>query len=121
MSSREWQRFIDNYYGDPYMMWHDGIDEKSVKRLMGEERAKAEAMLIESLHEGSHYAAIGLRELRSTTAVPHLLEAMYQGWGYLKIEAAAALCMIEDTFEYVGEIIQVLKESGSWTGPSGDR
>jgi hypothetical protein len=115
MSSREWQRFIDNYYGDPYMMWHDGIDEKTVTFLKGAERTKAEEMLIESLQEGNHYAAIGLRELRSEKAIPYLLEAMYSGWGNLRVHAAVALSMIENTFEYVDEIIQVLKQSAAWT------
>ncbi len=74
MPSREWERFIENYYGEPYMMWHDGIDEKSVTLLKGKERERAEDMLIASLEEGNHYAAIGLRELRSRKAEPHLEE-----------------------------------------------
>lgn len=97
------------------MMWHDGIDEKTVTFLKGAEREKAEEMLIESLQEGNHYAAIGLKELRSTKAIPHLLEVMYQGWGNLKVHATVAMSMIENTFDYVGEIIEVLRKSAAWT------
>lgn len=82
MPSQEWTHFMENYYGDPYMMWHDGIDEKSVTRLDGEAREKAEEMLIESLAEGSHYAAIGLRELRSERAVPKLEERFQSALWY---------------------------------------
>ncbi|MFW9810557.1 MAG: HEAT repeat domain-containing protein [Candidatus Thorarchaeota archaeon] len=115
MPSREWERFIENYYGDPYMMWHDGIDEKSVTRLVGEEREKAEDMLIQSLEEGSHYGAIGLRELRSEKAIPHLIEKRKASVGILAIEIAVALCLIKTTLEYVPDIILALKRSGFWS------
>ncbi len=115
MPSYEWERFMENYYGDPYMMWHDGIDESSVTRLTGEERVKAEDMLIESLREGSHYGAIGLRELRSSKGLPHLKEVLSLSTGTLKVEAAVALSVIEDTFSYVHEIIYVLSTSQYWS------
>ena len=54
MPSRQWDYFMDNFFGDPYMMWHDGIDTTSVCRLEGAERDRAEDMLIESMKEGSH-------------------------------------------------------------------
>lgn len=115
MQSREWEYFMENYYGDPYMMWHDGIDEKSVTHLKGEEREKAEDMLIESLTEGNHYAAKGLRELRSAKAIPTLVMNLFSGSGTLTVEIAVALCMIKDTFEYVPHIINVLKNHVFWT------
>jgi len=106
---------MENYYGDPYMMWHDGIDEKSVTYLKGEEREKAEDMLIESLAEGNYYAAMGLRELRSEKAIPALLEHLFSGSGKLTVEISVALCMIKDTFEYVPHIIDVMKKHPFWT------
>jgi len=114
MSSPEWNRFMKNYYGDPYTMWHDGIDEMSVKHLKGEEREMAEEMLIKSLEEGSHYGAIGLREMRSTKSIPHLEECMKTSIGTLAVEIAVALCLIKNTIQYVPEIILVLKNSAFW-------
>jgi hypothetical protein len=38
MTSPEWSRFMDNFFGDPYMMWHDGIDPTAAKGLKGDER-----------------------------------------------------------------------------------
>jgi hypothetical protein len=115
MPSAEWNRFMENYYGDPYMMWHDGIDEKSVIPLKGEEREKAEDMLIKSLEEGSHYGAIGLREMRSTKAVPILEKQLEVSIGILAVEIAVALSMIKDTLEYVTHILAALKLSPFWT------
>ena len=115
MPSAEWNYFLENYYGNPYMMWHDGIDETSVLPLKGEEREKAEDMLIHSLEEGSHYGAIGLREMRSTKAVPILEEQLDQTTGTLAVEIAVALCMIKNTLEYVPHILAALKMSPFWS------
>ena len=115
MPSAEWNYFLENYYGNPYMMWHDGIDETSVLPLKGEEREKAEDMLIHSLEEGSHYGAIGLREMRSTKAVPILEEQLDQTTGTLAVEIAVALCMIKNTLEYVPHILVALKMSPFWS------
>ncbi len=115
MSSPEWNRFLENYFGDPYMMWHDGIDEKSVTLLKGEEREQAEDMLIELLEEGSHYGAIGLRELRSTKALPVLETLLKNSTGTLAVEIAVALSLIKSSLDYVPIIINALKESGFWS------
>jgi hypothetical protein len=114
MPSDEWNYFIENYYGDPYMMWHDGIDEKSVIPLKGREREAAEDMLIKSLEEGSHYGAIGLRQLRSKKAVPILEERLEGSIGTLAVEIAVALCMIKNTLEYLPHILAALKLSPFW-------
>jgi hypothetical protein len=115
MPSAEWKYFMENYYGDPYMMWHDGIDEKSVIPLKGEEREQAEDLLIKSLEEGSHYGAVGLREMRSEKAIPFLVKHFFSGSGKLTVEIAVALCMIKNTFDYVPHIINVLKRDAFWT------
>ncbi len=115
MPSDEWKYFMDNYYGNPYMMWHDGINEKSVTRLVGEERDQAEDMLIQSLKEGDHYAAIGLRELRSEKAIPHLEEVLQRSSGVLAVEIAVALCIIRGNHEFVPQVIAVLKRSPFWS------
>ena len=46
MPSREWDYFMKNFFGDPYMMWHDRIDVTSVCALVGAERDQAEEILI---------------------------------------------------------------------------
>jgi len=72
-------------------------------------------MLIKSLEEGSHYGAIGLRELRSTKAVPILEELLGRSIGTLAVEIAVALSMIKNSLEYIPHIIAALKLSAFWS------
>lgn len=82
-------------------------------RLQGEERVEAEGMLIDSMESGSHYAAMGLREMRSKKAVPKLKETLAKSTDDLKIFVAIALNVIEETEKYIPDIIEVLVNCGS--------
>ncbi len=115
MPSPEWNRFMDNFFGDPYMMWHDGIDPTSAKALKGEEREEAEKMLIQSMKDGSYWAPMGLREMRSKAAVPFMKEIVERSSSRLSIEIAHALNVIETTNEYIPYILRVLKNAGFWS------
>jgi len=110
MPSRQWDYFMSNFFGDPYMMWHDGIDPTAACILEGAERDQAEAMLIKSLEEGSHYAAMGLRELRSEKAVPLMKQMIVKVSADLLIEIAVALNVIEKTTDFNHYLITVLLE-----------
>ncbi|TFG30641.1 HEAT repeat domain-containing protein [Candidatus Thorarchaeota archaeon] len=110
MPSRQWDYFMDNFFGDPYMMWHDGINPKSVCGLEGAERDQAENMLIESMKEGSYWAPMGLRELRSQKAVSIMKDVLAYANGNLLIEIAIALNVIEETTNYNQYILYVLRE-----------
>ncbi|MHA1137489.1 MAG: HEAT repeat domain-containing protein [Candidatus Thorarchaeota archaeon] len=110
MPSRQWEYFMSNFFGDPYMMWHDGIDPTAACILEEAERDQAEAMLIKSMEEGSHYAAMGLRELRSEEAVPLMKQMIVKVSADLLIEIAIALNVIENTTEYNHYLITVLLE-----------
>jgi len=88
------------------MMWHDGIDPTAACILEGAERDQAEAMLINSLEEGSHYAAMGLRELRSKNAVPLMKRMLEKVSAELLVEIAIALNVIEKTTQYNTYLIQ---------------
>ncbi len=92
------------------MMWHDGIDPTAACILEGAERDQAEAMLIKSMEEGSHYAAMGLRELRSEKAVPLMKRMLEKVSADLLIEIAIALNVIEKTTDYNPFIITILLE-----------
>ena len=92
------------------MMWHDGIDPTAACILEGAERDQAEAMLIKSMEEGSHYAAMGLRELRSEKAVPLMKQMIVKVSADLLIEIAIALNVIEKTTDYNSYLVQVLLE-----------
>lgn len=113
MPSREWENFMRNFFGDYYVMWHDGIDASSVCALEGAEREKAEAMLIKSMTKGSQWAPMGLRELRSQKAVPVMKELLSKASGDQLMEIAIALNVIEDTKEYYPYILRVFQETPS--------
>ncbi|MHA1576963.1 MAG: hypothetical protein ACTSU3_06345 [Candidatus Thorarchaeota archaeon] len=42
MPSSDWDYFMEQFFGDPYMMWHGGINPEAAANLQGEEREKAE-------------------------------------------------------------------------------
>ncbi len=113
MPSRAWDYFMENFFGDPYMMWHDGINPTSAAQLEGEEREKGEQMLIDSMNEGSYWAPMGLGEMGSVKALPHLKEKLTDAFPRQLIEIAIALNKIENTTEYVPYIIKVLQQAGS--------
>ena len=113
MPSRDWDYFVKNFFGDYYIMWHDGIDSTSVLALEGTEREKAENMLIKSIQKGSFWAPMGLRELRSQKAIPVMKEMLSSASGDLLMEIAIALNVIEDTAEYYPNILRVLQEAPS--------
>ena len=92
------------------MMWHDGIDPTAACILEGAERDQAEAMLIKSLEEGSHYAAMGLRELRSENAIPLMKRMLEKVSADLLVEIVIALNVIENTTDYNHYLITVLLE-----------
>jgi hypothetical protein len=104
---------MENFFGDPYMIWHDGIDSQSVCLLEGAERDQAESMLIESMESGSYHAAMGLRELRSEKAIPVMKRLLEKVGSDLRIQIAVALNVIEDTDEYTPHLIEVLQHNGS--------
>lgn len=104
---------MDNFFGDPYMMWHDGIDPTSVCGLEGAERDQAEDMLVNSMKEGSYWAPMGLRELRSEKAVPIMKDMLAWANGVLLIEIAIALNVIEETTDHNPYIIHVLQKHPS--------
>lgn len=106
---------MDSFFGDPYMMWHDGIDPTSAKALRGEERDKAEEMLIESMKEGSYWAPMGLREMKSERAIPFMKNLIKQSQSRLLIEIAHALNVLENTTEYIPYILDVLKNHPFWS------
>jgi len=113
MPSRQWEYFMENFFGDPYMMWHDGIDSQSVCLLEGAERDQAESMLIESMEAGSHYAAMGLRELKSQRAIPIMKRLLGKVDSDLRIQIAVALNVIEETDEYTPHLIEILQSNRS--------
>jgi HEAT repeat protein len=91
--SQTWKYFLSNFFGDQYMMWHDGYDPAAITNLIGEERVAAEEMLI--AHPKNQWSAYGLAEIKSQKAIPVLKKVIQEEWGTIQLRAAVALELIE--------------------------
>ncbi len=72
--SSAWKNFIASYFGDPYLMWHDGPDPSAIDRLTVEEKAVAEEMLLASV--GGMWSADGLEKLGSKRGITAMEAAL---------------------------------------------
>lgn len=106
---------MDNFFGNPYMMWHDGINPAAAAYLKGEEREQGIDMLIESMNEGSYWAPMGLREMRAERAIASMKEQLPRSYDRPRIEIAHALNVLESTNEYIPVIIEVLQKAPFWS------
>lgn len=116
MPSYAFQAFVESYFGDPYMAWHDGLDTLSLASLEGEERAEAEKMLLDAMNAGSsdYRIAAGLRVLKSSGAVAKLKEQLGGATGRERVEIALALWEMAEWPPAVNEIIDELKHGAHW-------
>jgi hypothetical protein len=106
----EWADFVNNFFGDPYITWHDGCDENAVLRLKNpDEKRAAEDMLISAL-PGGMAAARGLALLRSERAIAELEKALQAtGLDSLRVRIADALEQITRSGRHVQAIIDCLR------------
>lgn len=114
MPSSNWASFEESYFGDPYMAWHDGLDEGALLALEGEERERAEKMLLDALGSGDSRPAAGLASLRSTQAVGKLKQELPGASGNNEIKTALALWKIERYEPAADTLINILKSDAFW-------
>ena len=105
MASSAFERFRFSFFEDAYS-WHDGLDLAAVAELAGEERTRAEEMLIRYLPD--FRAVIGLGELRSRSAerqLAQLFEAERRAGGGPKlVYLAKALWQIRPDPRWPGRL-----------------
>ena len=105
---------MENFFGDPYMMWHDGIDVTAVNRLSEEEKKKAEDMLIQEMYKGNYFAVQGLRELRSKKAIPVMKQYLNEADPSVQLEICITLVEQEGEMEYLDIIFALLLNCPSY-------
>jgi hypothetical protein len=123
--SAAFKRFRFSFFDDPNSA-RDGLDEAALAELSGEERERAEGMLIAFLPDSR--AIIGLGVLRSRLAEPQLMRlftterALAAGQlpdefynAYQLVYLATALWRIRPDPRWVEAITDVLARSGEWT------
>lgn len=91
MASRNFQRFVESFLGDPAAAAHDGLDLQVLHHLLPEERAQAEAMLLERLTLDDSRAAVGLGELGTQAAIAPLRALLEQAGGLANTVAGSFL------------------------------
>ncbi|MBD3190466.1 MAG: hypothetical protein GF308_07470 [Candidatus Heimdallarchaeota archaeon] len=96
------------------MVWHDGLNVRSVHQLSDEEKERAFKLLIAGLRTNAWRCAAGLRELHDKRAIPYLHEALAFTTGKGLVEVAAALNVLEGTTDYCSYIIRVLETNSHW-------
>jgi hypothetical protein len=117
--SSAWNMFYESYFGDPYMAWHDGLDEQALLSLTGEERDEAERLLLAAAASGStdYRVAAGLRSLRSHKALDLLKQRLESAQGRDRVETALGLWQMEEYAPAIAAIASVLHSAAFW----GDR
>lgn len=119
--SATWDRFYESYFGDPYMAWHDGLDEQALLSLEGDERDKAEQMLIDALGSGDYRPAAGLASLRSSKAAPKLKDELPKASRSTQVRTAHALSQIEPGYlPAMNELVRILKDQSTFWGDRAD-
>ncbi len=102
-----WDKFLkSNFFSDPFNAWHDGEDVHVLKALNDEERAKAEAIFIKGLPDPR--LIVGLEELRSQKALPHLHRLLKHADVEVSKNAAHAIFVISGSEEGLEPAMQTL-------------
>ncbi len=109
-----WRDFVLNvfYYGDPEAI-RQGADPYLLRELSGQEREDAIDMLIRGLKFDDSLAALGLRVMGATRAVPQLQQCLPKASPLGRVETALALRVLADDQQHAPAIIEVLEDANN--------
>ncbi len=116
MPSKDFDQFYDSCFGDSFGIIHDGINQKAILNLRGDERRDAEKLLLRCLgtdEDTYNRPVIALGLLHSQEAVEPLHERLVTAFGVDRIEIAIALYRIEKYSEAEKIVVECVKEGGS--------
>jgi HEAT repeat protein len=114
--SKEFDSFLkSNFFGDQFNSIHDGLDTPLLTALQGDDRVRAEDILLKALPDPR--AIIGLGEIRSQRAVARLRGLIITRDG---TDAAVALVKITGELTGLGHVIDELEDRESHWSPRMD-
>jgi HEAT repeat protein len=115
-ASPQFERFRISCFDDSFGATRDGLDVEAALSLSGDERAKAEALIVSSLQQTNDsrpFIAAGV--MRIAAASPILRSRLRSGFAsrheYLRVHAARALYQLEKWSEAAATIIDVLENT----------
>ena len=114
MPSHDFEQFYESCFGDSLGIVRDGINEKAILNLQGDERKEAEKLLLQSLGtDKDTYSrpVIALGLLRSKEAVEPLKKRLVTASDIDQIQIALALFRIEKYPEAGQIVVDCLKEN----------
>ena len=109
--SQDYQEFYQHVFGDYRYYYYNGLPEKAINRLSGEERQKAEELILQAVNKRNSderpIRAVGLFKLQE--AIPMLKRLIEKNnKSGIRISAAWALFKIENDQQYSDVIIDVV-------------
>jgi HEAT repeat protein len=116
MPSQDFEQFYESCFGNSFGIVRDGVNEKAILNLQGDERKEAEKLLLQSLgtdKDAYSRPVIALGLLRSKEAVEPLKERLATASGIDRIQTALALFRIEKYPAAEKIVIDCLKENNS--------
>jgi len=116
--SPDFKRFVESFFGTGPMAAREEPDEAALLRLKDEERARAEAMLLERLGPGDSRPAVGLGALRAKSALAPLKARLLAESGKIhdidaigSLNTAVALWRINQSPDALDHVCRVLAHS----------
>ena len=112
MTSHDFELFYDSCFGDSFGVVHDGVNEKAILNLKGDERKEAESLLLQALgtSKDTHSRpVIALGWLCSQKAAEPLKQRLKKATGIDRLQTALALFRIEKFSDSEKIMIECLK------------
>jgi HEAT repeat protein len=116
MPSHDFEQFYESCFGDSFGIVRDGVNEKAILSLQGDEREEAEKLLLQSLGtDKDTYSrpVIALGLLGSKEAVEPLKKRLVTASGTDLIQTALALFRIEEYSEAENIVVDYVKVNKS--------
>jgi hypothetical protein len=115
-----WAEFSRETFGDPYLVWHDGADFRSLHSRWQDQPAVVGEMLRLGLSGADPVAAQAICYLAGHGADVselggRLREALPQAQGTFRVRVAQALFVLTHDQDFAGPICQVLTGNDHWS------
>lgn len=115
-----WAEFSRETFGDPYLVWHDGADFRTLLSRWQDQPVLVSEMLQSGLSEADPVAAEAIGFVAGHDAdvselVGRIRESLPQAQGTFRVRVAQALFVLTHDQDLAGPICKVLTGDGHWS------